>query len=125
MTHSRITTRVPFGFCQLLLLLNAVTPAAIAQQPGGGVRIEKCAVYSELDKSKVFDCAENARAACPEAAICELPIGMNLTNGRDLDDNEQTWELVKVEFSCGTRIKFNGPHYQNNHATMTLACPPH
>ncbi len=107
----------------LLLLLNAITGAVHAQPPAVSVKVERCAVYTEQDQDRTFDCTDIARQACPEESVCELPIGMNLTRGQDLDANEKTWELVKVEYSCGAKFKFNGPHYQNNHATMTLSCP--
>ena len=53
---------------------------------------------------------------------CELPIGLVLSDGRDIDGNSATWEKVRVTFRCGQIKRVNGPHDQNDHASALLAC---
>lgn len=107
--------------CALILLL-AAAPLVHADEAAKGLEITSCTVFSEQDKSISLDCASEARKSCAGPGTCELPIGLNLTAGKDLDGNPETWELVSVEFSCNGVARINGPHYQNDHATMTLAC---
>jgi hypothetical protein len=107
--------------CALYLAI-ATMPVLHADQATLELQITQCAVYSELDKSVQSDCADEARKVCAGLESCELPIGMNLTDGTDIDNNSKSWELVKVEYSCGGKTRINGPHYQNDHATMTLSC---
>ena len=106
----------------LALSIFAATQVCYAADPAAGLEITSCKVFSERDEKLVQDCAAVARKSCPGPGTCELPIGMNLTGGKDIDANPETWELVKVEFSCKGIAHLNGPHYQNDHATMTLAC---
>ena len=107
--------------CALILLL-ACAPLVHADETAQGLQITGCTVFSERDKSISLDCASEARKSCAGPGTCELPIGLNLTGGKDPDGNPDTWELVRVEFSCHGIARINGPHYQNDHATMTLAC---
>jgi hypothetical protein len=105
-----------------LILSMAATPLVSAQEAVQGLEITSCTVFSELDKNITHDCVNEARKSCAGPGTCELPIGLNLTQGKDLDGNPDTWELVRVEFKCKGIAHINGPHYQNDHATMTLAC---
>ena len=111
-------------FQYVLYLAMATVPAAHADTTTKGIQITQCTVYSERDKSIRYDCTEPAAKACSGLNFCELPIGMNLTDGKDLDNNKKTWELVKVDYSCSGKPSYNGPHYQNDHATMSLSCHP-
>ena len=113
-----ILCALPFALTSLL----AFSPVIDAAEAAPGLEITSCTVFSEQDESLAHDCASEARKLCPGPGTCELPIGLNLTEGKDLDNNPDTWELVRVEFSCRDVARINGPHYQNDHATMTLAC---
>jgi len=106
----------------MLMAAYPVAHAAEAAVPAAGLEISSCAVFSEHNEKLVHDCLTEARKSCPGPGTCELPIGMNLTAGKDIDANPETWELVKVTFTCKGIAHLNGPHYQNDHATMTLAC---
>lgn len=115
----------------MLAVVTALVAAAIAddlgaQQPPaeGGLEITECLVYSETDDAKRHDCTTKARELCKSIGRgnCELPIGLVLTGGNDIDGNRDTWEKVRVRFRCGRVERVNGPHHQNDHATMILAC---
>lgn len=110
----------------LPILIIAVGPTAFAEEaPPVAIEITGCAVWSELRGGIRHDCMDEARTICEGKGFCELPIGLNLTAGRDLDNDPDTWELVRVDYRCGAKALINGPHHQNDHATMTLACGPH
>ena len=108
----------------------AGAPAASAQtsaQPtpqAPSVSITECTVFSESDANIRHDCTAVAKGLCAKAAAnrCELPIGLVLTDGRDLDGNADTWEKVLVRYRCGSADRINGPHHQNDHASMILEC---
>ena len=106
----------------VLCLAIVIAPAAMADLAAVGIQITQCKVYSDRDSSLQHDCLEHAAKACNGKDSCELPIGMNLSDGKDLDNNDKTWERVKVEYSCAGKPHINGPHYQNDHATMSLSC---
>lgn len=105
-----------------LILCAGSSPVVHAQEAPQGLEITSCTVFFEQDKNLTHDCGGEARKICAGPGTCELPIGLNLTQGKDLDGNPDTWELVTVKFSCRGTARMNGPHYQNDHATMTLAC---
>jgi hypothetical protein len=92
--------------------------------PGAQLEIAECVVFSERDSAKRFDCTAKAREVCAAgpAGNCALPIGLALSGGRDLDGNKDTWEKVRVKYRCGRTERINGPHHQNDHATVLLAC---
>ena len=108
-----------------LALLVVMVPPSFAEGAFPIVEITRCAVWSEQQEGMRHDCSEEARKICSGRAFCELPIGLNLTGGRDLDSDPDTWELVRVDYSCAGKAHINGPHHQNDHATMTLSCGPH
>ena len=89
-----------------------------------GLSITGCSVFSDRDKNLRHDCTAKAKSLCSSAAPnrCELPIGLALTDGRDLDGDPNTWEKVVVRYRCGTADRVNGPHDQNDHASMVLEC---
>ena len=117
------TSRMAFVIAAMLGLLLPQGSTTHAAEPAAGIDITACSVYSDRDKSLRQDCVDEARKLCAGQYFCELPIGLNLTGGRDLDGNENTWELVRVDYSCAGKPHINGPHHQNDHATMTLSCP--
>jgi hypothetical protein len=98
---------------------------APAQQRGGAsppvVRIVACVVYPEGDPKQRVDCTQQANATCGGRPVCELPIGLALTGGRELGD-AHTWKKVRVRYRCGDVEKVDGPHNQSEHATMLLRC---
>lgn len=106
----------------LLYLAVGTLPTAQADPATTGIHITLCSVYSEQAYALQSDCTDQAAHLCSGLDFCELPIGLNLTDGKDIDNNEASWELVRVEYACAGKPRFNGPHYQNDHATMSLFC---
>lgn len=95
-----------------------------ASQNAPTLQVTQCTVYSEHDLSRTFDCTVKAREVCGKSPVphCELPIGLSLSGGRDIDGNQGTWEKVRVRYKCGSAERINGPHHQNDHASMVLSC---
>lgn len=89
-----------------------------------GLQIAECSVYSEAAPSRTYDCTAKAQERCGkgQSQQCELPIGLSLTDGRDIDGNKATWEKVRVRYKCGSAVRINGPHHQNEHASIILSC---
>lgn len=109
--------------CLLSAPAHAQQPAPPAPPVAALIEILDCVVYSAADKTKRHDCTAKARELCRGAAgICELPIGLALTAGRDLDGDRKTWEKVRINFRCGQTQRVHGPHDQNDHATALLEC---
>lgn len=98
---------------------NAAGSEGAKSQPQT-INITHCVVYSERNKQLVSDCTAVARHACDGTAHCELPIGLSLTAGKDIDP--KAWKKVRVDYTCGGRAEINGPHYQDDHASMVLGC---
>lgn len=88
-----------------------------------GLEITECVVYRDFEAARRHDCTAKAKELCSNSArSCELPIGLALSGGRDIDGNPQTWEKVRVRYRCGGQQRINGPHHQNDHASMILSC---
>ncbi len=112
----------------LTVLAFAATDARAQLVPGPGkaqaapsISIKSCEVVARRDATKKKDCAEVAARLCGPAGFCELPIGMMLTDGNDLDPGNI--KLVRVSYMCGERPgRTVGPYDQNDHATITLTC---
>jgi hypothetical protein len=104
--------------------LTAADPAPVgAQASPAKPEITGCVVYSESDRSKKRDCLAQARASCAaQAATCELPIGLGLTNNEQIDGDAKSWKKVLVEYRCNQAQLVNGPHTQDDHATMIIGC---
>ena len=83
-----------------------------------GIAFTRCEVYVQGDPERTRDCKAAADAVCGGKPYCELPIGGNLSGGAYLAE----WSKVIVEYNCGPVHRINGPHHQNDHATMTLYC---
>lgn len=97
---------------------SAAAPASPATP-----EITGCVVYSESDRSKQRDCLAQARASCAsQAATCELPIGLGLTNNEPIDGDAKAWKKVLVHYRCNQIQRVNGPHIQDDHATMIISC---
>lgn len=94
------------------------------EQGAAGLQITECSVYSEAEPSRSFDCTAKVQELCGQAQSqqCELPIGLSLTGGRDIDGDNGTWEKVRVRYKCGGAERINGPHHQNDHASIILSC---
>jgi len=115
--------------CMIAALAVGATASAAAgagenpQPPAAAGRIEiiECAVYSPVHSGLRFDCADAARRVCDGAPDCELPIGMSLSNGTDIDPGAD--EKVKVRYACAGRERVQGPHLQDDHAAILLRCP--
>ena len=101
------------------LRAQSAPPAA---PPGPVIEIVECVVYPEGEPSRTVDCAAKARAACNGAAACELPIGLSLTDGQQIDHDAKTWKKVRLRYRCEKVEHINGPHNQDDHATMLIGC---
>jgi hypothetical protein len=114
-----------FGILGVVMLGSTLAPRAqAAPQPAQTAVIEivDCVVYPEGEPSRTVDCAAKARTACNGAATCELPIGLALTDGQQIDHDARTWKKVRVRYRCEKVEHINGPHNQDDHATMLLGC---
>ncbi len=100
------------------LASTALIPSLFAAPAVKPMEISRCEVYVGDGADKTQDCQKVAAEVCSNKNICELPIGRNLTGGKMLAD----WAKVIVEYRCGSATRINGPHHQNDHATMTLTC---
>jgi hypothetical protein len=91
------------------------------------IKVTSCVVFSVRDKSIRHDCTSKASSLCDGSQYCELPIGFNLTDGRDIDPVgvpmvRRLGKNVDVEFQCGKTTEKRGPNPQNNNATLILSC---
>jgi hypothetical protein len=55
------------------------------QKSNASIKVTACVVSSVRDKSIHQDCTSKASKLCDGTQYCELPIGVNLTDGRDID----------------------------------------
>ena len=97
------------------------------QKSSDSIKITSCVVSSVRDKSIHQDCTSTASKLCNGSQYCELPIGFNLTEGRDIDPVgvpmvRRLGKVVDVEFQCGKATERRGPNPQNNNATLILSC---
>lgn len=105
--------------------ITAAADGARAAAPASPAtpEITGCVVYSESDRTKQRDCLAQARASCAsQAATCELPIGLGLTNNESMDGDAKAWKKVLVHYRCNQSQRVNGPHIQDDHATMIISC---
>lgn len=103
------------------LLLCALVGHGGAQATVGAIDLRECVIYSAKEPAKRFDCLDRAREICNGKSLCELPIGLALSDGRDIDP--RSGKKVRIRLRCGRRALVQGPHDQDEHATMILACP--
>ena len=97
------------------------------QKSNASIKVTACVVSSVRDKSIHQDCTSKASKLCDGTQYCELPIGVNLTDGRDIDPVgvpmvRRLGKVVDVEFQCGKTTEKRGPNPQNNNATLILSC---
>ena len=101
--------------------------AFVQEKSSGIIKVTACTVASVRDKSIHQDCTGTASKVCDGNQRCELPIGLNLTDGKDIDPvglpmTRRLGKVVIVEFQCGKTTQKRGPNPQNNNATLILAC---
>jgi hypothetical protein len=121
-----VHNRVLAGFLLCFLLL----PVAVAAQEVSGekvkIEITSCVVYSVRHSAIKYDCIAEARSAlgtCDEPQSCEIPIGLNLTGGKDLDpDSGFLGKQVKLVYRCAGYAMQSGPYQQDDHASLVLDC---
>jgi len=118
----------------LAALLLGVTSAqaqvdAFVQNQGPAIKIKvtSCVVSSVRDKAIRRDCTKSVSKLCDNTTRCELPIGLNLTDGEDIDPVgvpmvRRLGKVVTVVFQCGSTTEKRGPNLQNNNAALILAC---
>lgn len=98
-----------------------------SDKPDVLIKVATCSVSSVRDKSIRFDCTPKAAEACDGKAKCELPIGVNLTDGRDIDpvgplSVRRLGKVVAVTYKCGSTTARRGPYHQSDNATLLLDC---
>lgn len=115
-------TRLPVFAILICCLVSGFLAhaAGVVPPPGSGIAVMACSVYSERDHSDSHDCTSAARAQCDGQPNCELPIGLSLSGGKDIDEDSE--KKVKIRYRCGEQERMQGPHYQNDHAAMILRC---
>ena len=106
------------------------TPArALDIQPSSGqvnAQITSCLVFSVKSANKTYDCTTEARKAvhaCDPTQACEIPIGYNLTQGKDIDPGTGfLGKQVRINFTCADTPLQAGPYQQDDHASVILDC---
>jgi len=86
------------------------------------IRFVECQVYPVEKPVATFDCAGNIRKSCGTANPCDVVIGLELTDGRQIDGDAKAWKKVRVRYQCGSELKTVGPYVQSEHATIRLIC---
>lgn len=90
------------------------------------MQITSCLVYSVKSSSKTYDCtteAKKAAEACNRKQACDIPIGYNLTSGKDIDSGSGfLGKQVKIAYTCGDIPLQGGPYNQDDHASLVLDC---
>ena len=117
---------IGFGILGVVMLGGAfdlrAQSAPQGAPPSPVIEIVECVVYPEGAPSRTVDCAAKARAVCNGTAMCELPIGLSLTDGQQIDHDPKTWKKVRLRYRCEKVEHINGPHNQDDHATMLIGC---
>jgi len=120
------------GIHTLVFILTAVLGERVlfAQEVSAGsgevIEITSCVVYSVKHADKAYDCMTEAKKAlesCAQKQVCEIPIGFNLTAGKDLDVGSGfLGKQVKITYTCGEIRLQSGPYNQDDHASVVLDC---
>jgi len=105
---------------------DAFTPDQ-ARPTEPSIKITECVVFSVRDHSIQQDCTAVAAKLCDGLHKCELPIGLSLTGGRDIDpvgtpSTRRMTKAVNVVYQCGGSSQKRGPNLQDENATLTLRC---
>lgn len=89
----------------------------------GGMKVTSCTVRSTKDASKTYECSTQAARLCNGKDLCEIQIGHNLTEGKDIDPSAGvTGKLVTIIYACGSISRQRGPYVQSDHAHLILEC---
>lgn len=89
-----------------------------------GIKVASCTVSSTRNPTKTYDCSPKVAKACNGQVECEIQIGDNLTDGKDVDPvSGFPDKIVTIKYDCGdAKPKQRGPYPQNNHASLFLEC---
>lgn len=88
-----------------------------------GMKITSCTVSSTKDASKTYECSKEAARLCNGKDQCEIQIGYNLTEGKDIDPNAGVvGKIVTIIYACGPISRQRGPYHQSDHASLILEC---
>ena len=101
---------------------GAVSTTGFAVEAPAGLDFVECQVYPVENPTTTFDCVGNIRKSCGTANPCEVVIGLQLTDGRQIDGDAKAWKKVRVRYRCGSDLKTVGPYVQSEHATIRLIC---
>jgi len=106
----------------IIAAFAAASTAGFAAETPAGIDFVECQVYPVEKPTTTFDCAGNIRKSCGTANPCEVVIGLELTDGRQIDGDAKAWKKVRVRYRCGSELKTVGPYVQSEHATIRLIC---
>ena len=106
----------------IIAACGAASTAGFAVETPAGIDFVECQVYPVEKPTTAFDCAGNIRKSCGAANPCEVVIGLQLTDGRQIDGDAKAWKKVRVRYRCGSEVKTVGPYVQSEHATIRLVC---
>jgi len=96
----------------------------LAAEPAPGIDVVECQVYAVEKPTTTQDCSGNLKKACGSANPCEVVIGLQLTDGRQIDGDARAWKKVRIRYRCGESTRTVGPYVQSEHATIRLVCQP-
>jgi len=120
--------KISMAFSASVLLAEAAVHALDIPVASGKVsmQITSCLVSSVKSPGKTYDCTTEANksvAACNGTELCEIPIGYNLTAGKDIDPGSGfLGKRVKIVYQCGAVSQQWGPYNQDDHASLVMDC---
>lgn len=120
--------RVGMSVIAMLLAVSLPLTLARAQEQSGaaaasGMKVTSCRVSSTKDAGKTYECSTQAARLCNGKDLCEIQIGYNLTEGKDIDPSAGvTGKLVTIIYACGSISRQRGPYHQSDHAHLILEC---
>lgn len=102
---------------------SSQAPTQSVNQTSSGMKITSCQVVSMRDESISADCLAEVARLCDGRNFCGVPIGYNLTGGKDIDPKAGViGKQVTITYVCGPIVRQRGPYEQNAHATLFLDC---
>jgi hypothetical protein len=109
-----------------VLLAQAQAWAQAISEDTAELQIKSCVVSSTRSPDKTYDCtteAIKAAEACKQMEECEIPIGYNLTSGKDIDPGSGfLGKRVTIVYTCGGGPQQGGPYHQDDHASLVMDC---
>lgn len=107
-----------------VICLVSVAQAQVADPTAPSkMQITSCQVYLTQSPDRKFECTAAVAEVCNGKEQCEMPIGYNLTSGKDVDPASGfLGKMVKITYTCGGVARQRGPYQQNEHASMILEC---